>query len=46
VKLETSEGELEMDEESVVSIGDDGAYVMAWIFVSLRYEPEPEESPF
>ena len=38
------DGELEIDDDAVVSRGDDdGAYVQAWVWVGVAYLPNKEK---
>lgn len=34
------EGRIEVDEGAILSIGDDGVYVQAWVFIDRAYLPE------
>jgi len=38
------DGELEIDDTTVVSDSDDGAYVLAWVWVDLPTSDEDEDS--
>jgi precorrin-3B methylase len=35
--------ELEVDDNAVVSIGDDGAFVMAWLFIEADEDEDEDE---